>query len=181
MEILPPRGSIEAKDPFAVAPPGHSLTEDNSKWAWGKPPRYVDPDVVMDKAIESLKQPRIKEEMMKLLIVGASVEVLVEGYIMQGFQEGRFNPDVGLLIKGPLSLYIANMAEEAGIPYRLFENKDALEEGKMNDETFFRMMQDNNPEMFNFVRETINAGIRKGYSNQPPEEDNFMSMEGETE
>jgi len=181
MEILPPKGSIEAKDPFAVAPPGHSLTEDNSKWAWGKPPRDVDPNVVMDKAIESLKQPRIKEEMIKLLIVGASVEVLVEGYIMQGFQEGRFNPDVGLLIKGPLSLYIANMAEEAGIPYRLFENNDALEEGKMNDETFFRMMQDNNPEMFNFVRETINAGIRKGYSNQPPEEDNFMSMEGETE
>src|SRR5210317_1049204 len=113
MEILPPKGSIEAKDPFAVAPPGHSLTEDNSKWAWGKPPKDVDPDVVMDKAIESLKQPRIKEEMIKLLIVGASVEVLVEGYIMQGFQEGRFNPDVGLLIKGPLSLYIANMAEEA--------------------------------------------------------------------
>lgn len=181
MEILPPKGSIEAKDPFAVAPPGHSLTEDNSKWAWGKPPKYVDPDIVMDRAIESLKQPSIKEEMMKLLIVGASVEVLVEGYIMQGFQEGRFNPDVGLLIKGPLSLYIANMAEEAGIPYRLFENSDALEQGKMNDETFFRMMQDNNPEMFNFVRETINAGIRKGYSNQPPEEDNFMSMNEETE
>jgi hypothetical protein len=181
MEILPPKGSIEAKDQFAVAPPGHSLTEDNSKWAWGKPPKYVDPDIVMDRAIESLKQPSIKEEMMKLLIVGASVEVLVEGYIMQGFQEGRFNPDVGLLIKGPLSLYIANMAEEAGIPYRLFENSDALEEGKMNDETFFRMMQDNNPEMFNFVRETINAGIRKGYSNQPPEEDNFISMNEETE
>ena len=181
MEILPPKGSIEAKDPFAVAPPGHSLTEDNSKWAWGKPPKYVDPDIVMDRAIESLKQPSIKEEMMKLLIVGASVEVLVEGYIMQGFQEGRFNPDVGLLIKGPLSLYIANMAEEAGIPYRLFENSDTLEQGKMNDETFFRMMQDNNPEMFNFVRETINAGIRKGYSNQPPEEDNFMSMNEETE
>lgn len=181
MEILPPKGSIEAKDPFAVAPPGHSLTEDNSKWAWGKPPKYADPDIVMDRAIESLKQPSIKEEMMKLLIVGASVEVLVEGYIMQGFQEGRFNPDIGLLIKGPLSLYIANMAEEAGIPYRLFENSDALEQGKMNDETFFRMMQDNNPEMFNFVRETINAGIRKGYSNQPPEEDNFMSMNEETE
>ena len=180
MEMLQPKGTVEAKDPFAIAPPGHSLTEDNSKWAWGQPPKDVDPDVVMDKAIESLKQPKIKEEMMKLLIVGASVEVLVEGYIMQGFQEGRFTPDIGLLIKGPLSLYIANMAEEAGIPYRLFENADALEEGKMNDETFFRMMQDNNPEMFNYVRETINAGLRKGYSNQTPE-DNFMSMEGETE
>ena len=50
----------------------------------------------------------------------------------------------------------------------------------MNDETFFRMMQDNNPEMFNYVRETINAGLRKGYSNQTPE-DNFMSMKGEAE
>jgi|TARA_R110000744_G_scaffold23325_2_gene59284 hypothetical protein len=180
MEMMPQQGSIEAKDPFSSAPPGHSLTEDNSKWAWGQPPKDVNPDAVMDKAIESLKKPKIKEEMIKLLIVGASVEVLVEGYILQGFQEGNFTPDIGLLIKGPLSLYIANMAEEAGIPYRLFENEDTLEKGKMDDPTFFRMMQDNNPDMFNYVRETINAGIRKGYSNEPPEEENFMSMEGET-
>jgi hypothetical protein len=181
MEIMPQKGTIEAKDRFSVAPPGHSLTQDNSKWAWGKPPRDVDPDVVLDKAVEALKRPSVKEEMLKLLIVGASVEVLVEGYIMQGFQEGNFTPDIGLLIKGPLSLYIANMAEEAGIPYRLFENANTLEEGKMDDKTFFRMMQDNNPEMFNYVRETINSGIRKGYSNKPPEEENFMSMKGETE
>jgi len=76
MEMMPQQGSIEAKDPFSSAPPGHSLTEDNSKWAWGQPPRQVDPDAVMEKAIESIKQPKINEEMIKLLIVGASVEVI---------------------------------------------------------------------------------------------------------
>ena len=174
MEEMPIRGSIEAKDPFASAPPGHSLTEDISKWAWGKPPQDSDPEVVIQKAINSLKQPMVKEEMMKLLMVGVSVEVMVEGYILQGFQDGKFNPDVGLLIKGPLSLYIANMAEEEGIPYRVFENADALEEGKMDDKTFFRMMQQNNPEMFTYVQETINAGIRKGMMPSAPEEESFV-------
>ena len=170
--------SIEAKDPFASSPPGHSLTEDISKWAWGRPPQDVDPEVVIQKAINSLKQPMVKEEMMKLLIVGVSVEVMVEGYILQGFQDGRFNPDVGLLIKGPLSLYIANMAEEEGIPYRLFENDDVLEKGEMDDETFFRMMKDNNPQMFSYIRENVNASIRAGNT---PQEPNFMTMEREKE
>ena len=104
-------------------------------------------------------------------MVGGSIEVMVEGYLLQGFQEGRFSPDIALLIKAPLGLYIANIAETEGIPYRLFENADALEEGKMNDETFFKMMRQNNPEMFNYVRETINEGIRRGIM---PQEENFI-------
>ncbi len=182
MDILPQVGSIQAKDPLAVAPPGHSLTEDNSKWAWGQPPKDVNPDEVLTKAINSLKMPKVRTELMKLLMVGASVEVLVEGYILQAFQEGRFTPDVGLLIKGPLSMYIANIAEEENIPYRLFENPDALEEGKMNDETFFKMMKQNNPEMFNYVREGINEGIRRGFTPDAPEQESFITMdEGEQE
>ena len=174
MENMPEKGSIEAKDPFASSPPGHSLTEDISKWAWGKPPQDTDPELVLAKAINSLKQPMIREEMIKLLVVGVSVEVMVEGYLLQGFQDGRFNPDVALLIKGPLSLYIANIAEEEGIPYRLFENANALEEGKMDDKTFFRMMKQNNPEMFTYVKETINAGIRKGIMPSAVEEESFV-------
>jgi hypothetical protein len=119
--------------------------------------------------------------MFKMLIVGASVETLVEGYIFQGFQEGRFTPDVGMLIKGPLALYIANMAEEENIPYRFFENDDALTEGEMDDETFFRMMRQNNPRMFEYVRETVNEGIRRGYAPDAPKEDNFLAMEKKEE
>ena len=180
MKINPnaPRvGSVAAKDPFAVAPPGHSLTEDNSKWAWGRPPKIVDPEQALNNAVASLKKPRLRDEMFKLLFTGVSVEVLVEGYILQAFHEGKFMPDVGLLIKPPLGMYIASMAEEAGIPYRMFENDDADKQGIMDDKTFFTMMKQNNPRMFEFIRENINESIREGNMPSEPVEENFMTMD----
>ena len=58
------------------------------------------------------------------------------------------------------------MAEEEGVPYRLFENDDAMTEDEMDDETFFRMMKENNPQMFGYIRENVNEAIRSG--NTPP-------------
>ena len=78
MDIKAPVGSIEAKDDFAPAPPGHALTEDNTKWAWGKPQQVVDPEIALEQAINSIKQPKIQLEMIKLLLVVASVEMMVE-------------------------------------------------------------------------------------------------------
>ena len=141
----PARGSIQAKDPFSKAPPGYSLTRVNSQWNWGKPPLDVDPEVVLDKAIQSLNKPSVKEEMLKLMLGGVSIEVMIEGYILQGFHDGRFTPDVGLLIKPPLAIVMANMAEEEGIPYRMFEfiqeniNESIREGGKPVEENFLNM------------------------------------------
>jgi len=177
MEMEAPVGSIEAKDPFAVAPPGHSLTEDNSKWAWGKPPQIVDPEQALEVAIASLQRPKVRDEMFKLLYTGVSIEVMVEGYVLQAFHDGKFMPDVGMLIRPPLGMYIAHMAEEAGIPYRLFENEDAGTEGQMDDQTFFSMMKNNNPRMFEFIRENVNESIREGNMPSEPTEENFMTME----
>ena len=177
---MPPEGTIEAKDNFAPSPPGHSLTEDNSKWAWGKPPKIVDPEQALEQAINSLKNGRIQLELVKLLLGGASIEMIVEGYLFQGFQEGRFSPDVGLLIKAPLAFYIASIAEESNIPYRFFENKDALNKGTMSDETLINMMKRNNPSMFNYIREKVNEGIRSGDTRMKGQE-GFLGMLGDKE
>lgn len=177
---IPQRGSIESKDQFAVAPPGYGLISDNSRWPWGNAPSVVDPKVALDQAIASLEKKKTRRELLKLLMVGASVEALVEGYIFQKFSDGGFSPDVGLLIKAPLAMYIANMAEEESIPYRFFENSDELTKDEMPDETFFTMLKENNPGLFSFVREQINEGIRQG--NMPDEvtEESFLSAK-ETE
>jgi hypothetical protein len=175
---MPRVGSIEDKDEFARAPAGYGLTLDNQRFSWGKPPRIVDPEVAYESAVASLEMPKVKREMLKVLTVGASVEALVEGYLFQAFTEGRFSPDVGLLIKAPLAFYIANIAEEAKIPYRFFENADALNEDEMDDTTFFRMMKTNSPQMFAYVQEKTNEALRKGFSDDAPEE-NFINMEGE--
>tara|TARA_R100000388_G_scaffold69347_1_gene50171 strand:+ start:1196 stop:1753 length:558 start_codon:yes stop_codon:yes gene_type:complete len=180
-DTTPQRGTIEAKDSFAMAPPGYGLISDNERWPWGKPQEQVDPQVVLDRAVASLDVPHVREEMMKLLIIGASVESLVEGYLFQAFQEGGFSPDVGLLIKGPLGLAIASRAEKEGIPYRLFENRDAITENELSDKAFFSMMKQNNPAMFAYVSETLKKGIRQGNMPRPPKEENFMSMEKKDE
>ena len=82
--------------------------------------------------------------------------------MIQGFQEGKFTPDVGLLLKPQLAMYIVGMAEEDRIPYRLFENKDELEKGKTSDAEFFQLMKANNPTMFSYMKEILNEGIRQG-------------------
>ncbi len=163
-------------DPFSVAPAGYSLTDDNSKWPWGKPPSYVDPDEAFERAVESITKEKNKQELFKLLMVGVSVEVIVEGMLFQGFRDGYYTPDVGLLLKGPLAIIISDMAEEEGVPYRLFENDDTMTEGEMDDETFFRMMKENNPQMFGYIRENVNEAIRSGNT---PQEPNFMNMSRE--
>jgi len=174
------RGSIENNDPFAYAPPGHSLTQDNSRWPWGKPPKYADPEDAIEEALRSLRKPKTRQELMKLLMVGVSIEVLVEGYLLQSFQDGKFTPDVAVLIKPVLALAIADAAEDENIPYRLFENDDTMDANEMDDATFFRMMKQNNPRMFDYVRERVNAQIRAGLAPKEPAEENFLEM-GESE
>ena len=175
------RSSIENIDPFAYAPPGHSLTQDNSRWPWGKPPRDVDPEVALSRALDGLEKPDVMEEMTKLLLVGVSVEALVEGFLLQGFQEGKFTPDIAVLIKPVLALMIGEMAEDAKITFRMFENDNAGQEGKMDERTFFRMMKENNPRMFDFIREKVNSQIREGNAPRELEEQTFLDMKGDQE
>ena len=138
----------------------------------------VNPDEVLDYLVDRIMVPRKKQQIAKMLMVGVSVEVMVEGIIFQGFRDGKFSPDVGILIKGPLGIVIADMAEEENIPYRLFENNDTLDEGDMDDETFMHLMKENNPKMFDYVRENLNAAIRRGAE---PEEPSFMNADREGE
>ena len=84
-------------------------------------------------------------------------------------------------MKPALGVLIADMAEEEEIPYRLFEKDDPESEGTMDDETFFRMMKDNNPQMFSYIQEAVNAGIRAGVTPQEPEERGFLAPQEETE
>lgn len=162
-------------DPFTAPPPGHSLTQDNTKWPWGNPPQMADPNQVLDMLVNKFEGKRKKQELFKLLMVGTSIETIVEGVLYQGFSEGMFTPDVGLLIKGPLGIILADIAEENDIPYRMFENDGVLEEGEMDDQTFVSLMKSNNPKMFEFMREALNQTIREGSRPKTPNTEGFVN------
>ncbi len=169
-EEMRPLDAVKTKDPLSAPIPGSSLTIENRNWNWGNPPEQVDPNLVLDRAIDFLERPNNKAELYKLLIAGISVETLVEGYMIQGFQDGKFSVDVGLLLKPQLALYIAGMAEEDKVVYKLFERDNTLEQGRMSDVEFFKLMKLNNPNMFAFAKESLNQAIREGATTNVPQE-----------
>ena len=164
-------------DMIAPAPAGHSLTQDNSKYPWGNPPKHADPAVAMEKAIESLNDPITKENLMKLLSAGVSVESLIEGFVYTGFEQGTFSLDSGLLMKGPLALYIASMAEDKGLPYRFFENDDALTENEISDKEVLTIMKKNNPNMYASMKAELNKMIRFEGASKEVADKGFLSFE----
>ena len=149
-------------DMLALPPAGVSLTQDNSKFPWGNPPKEAAPDKVLPNSLDSLANTANKENMLKLLLAGVSVETLVEGWVYSGFESGEHSLDTGLLLKAPIATYIASIAEEEGIPYRLFEDDAVFEEDEIPDETVLKLMKKNNPNMYNYFNEQVNKVIRMG-------------------
>ena len=158
----PRAGTIEAIDPFAKAPPGISLTVENKKWNWGNPPQDVDPRVVLDKAAARFDDPAFEEDVMKLLTAGVSVELLAESWMTNGFQEGKFSLDAGLIAKAPLSLYLAYKAEQNDVPYRFFERQDTLTADRLDNAEFIKLLKDNNPNMYELMESTLRDKFEKG-------------------
>ena len=74
----------------------------------------------------------IKEENLKQLASGVSVEYIVNTIVHVGFQEGLWNPDVAELIKPSLALYFVLTALEEEIPLIMF-NPQQETPGTMSD------------------------------------------------
>ena len=155
------RGDLESRDRFAAAPPGISLTTDNTRWPWGNPHQEVDVDVILDQATRRIDEDEVfRDELFKLLFAGISVEHLVEAWLINGFENGKFSLDAGLLAKGPLAMYVAYMAEINEVPYRMFEKENPADDERMDNEDFLRVLKTNNPKMFAEFRESINKTTR---------------------
>lgn len=167
--MIPTTPKRASFDMMAEPPAGMSLTTENSKYPWGNPPKYSDPDEALTKALDGLEEGSNKDNLLKLLISGVSVESLVEGYIYEGFESGRFSVDTGMLIKAPLSLTIANIAEENKVPYRFFENENQMTEDQISDENVLRLMKTNNPEMYDFLLTSTGELSRLGTMTKKPD------------
>ena len=171
---------------------GISLTTDNQNWPWGNPPEEVDVDIILENATAKIDEDEIfREEMFKLLVAGISVEHMVEAWLMNGFETGKFSLDAGLLAKGPLAVYIAYTAEQNNVPYRMFEQEDPTADSRMDNIEYLRLLKTNNPKMFSAMQEELNKTIRDGDAKieaaiaQPsapaPAPEGFMNKEAETD
>jgi hypothetical protein len=140
------------------APPGHSLTGEQGKWAWEQPPRFSDPNDAIDFITDKLEEAVPQEDMLKMMTAGITIEEIVNQISFKGFMQGAFNPDVAELIKPALAMYLMKMSIDNGFTPRLFIQEEP--EPEVNDQRFFSIMKERNPELFNAMNEQINRGVR---------------------
>ena len=174
------RNSGNQFDPILAgsAPPGIGMTQDKGKWQWEQPPLISDPDQAVDSVIEQFELA--KENILKLMVAGISIEEIVSTTVFNGFMEGKFNPDIAELIKPALSLYLMKLADDVDAPFKLYAEDQPTNE--IDDEELFQVMQQRNPEIFNKMLENANKTIRMGKdrSQQQPQiqqaPQNFLQM-----
>ena len=146
-----------------AAPPGHSLTDTPGKWAWEKPPQFANPDDALDFVLDKLEDPPARKDMLRMMVAGISIQELVSQIAFKGFMRGFYSPDVAELIKPSIGVYLYKEALEEGFEPRMMSDdkeEEGIREGQVDDVSFFKIMKERNPDLFEAMNEEINRQER---------------------
>ena len=110
------------------AVPGQSLTNSpDEKYQWEKAPEFTNPRETMLYVFETLTVPETTENILLSLNKGVSVIDIASITLYSGFIEGKWNPDLMMILMEPTMYMIMALAEKANIKY-------ILEAGDNDDE-----------------------------------------------
>ena len=113
--------------------PGQSLVNSpDLKYAWEQPPEYPNPKDALDYISSILLQKDAVQQIVQALAKGAAVGDIAMAILYTKFTEGKFNPDVLLLLAEPVMFLIMAIGEEANIKYNI--EGDDLDEFDDEDE-----------------------------------------------
>jgi len=123
--------------------PGQSLTNDpDQRYAWEGPPEFTD----FRKALNFITGQLLEEEIFVPLMKGIGDGVPLTDIALQvlqtGFQEGKWNPDLLMMLVEPTIYSLMALAEKANINYRI--NGDEEEDIQPEDEDDIAVMKANN-------------------------------------
>ena len=110
------------------AVPGQSLTNSpDEKYQWEKAPEFTNPRETMLYVFETLTVPETTENILLSLNKGVSVIDIASITLYSGFIEGKWNPDLMMILIEPTMYMVMALAEKANIKY-------ILEAGDNDDE-----------------------------------------------
>ena len=114
--------AMGGRTPFDQPTPGQSLTNDpDSKYAWEQPPVYTD----VENAVMSIVADSYEKETYKMIALtladGMPVGNVAAMILQAGFNEGKWNPDLMMLLIEPTMYILSAIAEQCGVDYLLYE------------------------------------------------------------
>ena len=107
--------AVREQNPFDTPIPGQSLTDEPGNYPWEHAPQFATVEDASHAIWNGMHKEETMEKILVLLDAGLTVEEIVKVIVFAGFVEGKFNPDVGLLLVPIVSDMIVAMGKKAGI------------------------------------------------------------------
>jgi hypothetical protein len=106
----------EGINPFNAPIPGESLTAspDNKK-AWERPPEYTDEDDAMKAIYLILTEQEKLKQLINIINDGVPLDEIAQVVLYKGYTEGKYNPDLMLLLIEPTLYLLISIADYAEI------------------------------------------------------------------
>jgi len=143
------------RTPFERPVPGQSLTNDpDTKYPWEQPTIYTD----IESAVMSIVNDSYEKETYKMIALtladGMPVGSMASMILQSGFQEGKWNPDLMMLLIEPTMYILSAIAEQCGIDYLLYEG-DTFESYDEDEEEIDRQTATNLKDMNVKMKENL--------------------------
>ncbi len=116
---------FKAGTSFKRAIPGQSLTGDpETPMPSERPPKFTNRTKALEYYLEFLIDEENYESLLDTLESDVPIMNIVQPLLIQGFQDGLFNPDMVLLLAEPLTYMIAALAERADMDFTIMGDDD---------------------------------------------------------
>lgn len=123
--------------------PGQSLTNDpDQRYPWESPPEYTDYKQALNFIADQLLDKEIYVPLMKGIGAGVPITDITLQMLQAGFEQGKWNPDLLMMLIEPTVYTLMALAEKANIQYRI--NGDEEEDMDDDDEKDIQMMKQKN-------------------------------------
>lgn len=136
--------------------PGQGLTAPLGDRPWQRPATFPTPEQALAFYVDRITNDRQAGQMLDLLEMGIPVDTLVDTMQLGGVMDGLHSVDVGMVIAPSLAEIIGDMADQAGIKYKMLSTDDpednprgteiALTLNEMSGEDMKVMEEDTQPE-----------------------------------
>ena len=123
--------------------PGQSLTNDpDQRYPWENPPEYTNYKEALDFIAGQLLEKENYVPLMKGVGAGVPITDITLQMLRAGFEKGKWNPDLLMMLIEPTMYTIMALAEKANIQYRI--NGDEEVDIDEEDEEDIEMMKQKN-------------------------------------
>ena len=118
---------------FERSTPGQSLTNSvEQRYPWEQPPEMTSVKEAREKIFLNLLEPNKLTSVIELMSSGVPVNTIAQVALREGFNKGKFNPDMMLNLLEPTMYMLMAIAEKAGIE-PVIDSENSIDENVDKD------------------------------------------------